>query len=581
MHLILTLILLSSFLYAKAPDFSIIIDEPFNNALVDVTEDYDRSISAVGYIKKYKNNQAKEETTYRNAFDYLASVSNTYGSQIHLVKVDNQADITLRKSIDLPNFNEAVSIAKTPQNGYFVGGHTLDGSLLIIKVSSSGEKIFHKTFGTANQDKMSKMILLRDGGVLAIGSSTASRSPNDNLFDSGLGLSDIYMARFTSNGEMLWSKKYGTLSDDIGIDAAEADDGSIMLLAQTNSEKSKNATILRITQNGDKIWLKEYKNEKNTTPHKILKLRDGSFALSLSQEDDLGKEQVRLLKVDLQKNILLDKMVQTTYATILKDIKEYSDGKIIGVGSVQDNYNTDGVAMLFDSKFSMLTQEHYGSAAHDSFNALSILHNSQVGVVGVYTNKESQETNMWIVKLNKDLTMVKIAVKAETKKEIKSAKPTNFYADLYALLKQEIEAKKIELKEDLSIHLIDATLYFKVGEYTLTNEQKEFLQKLSNKLLPFLYKNREFIKTLEISGHTSSEWGTSDFSQRYLKNEKLSMNRSFSTLSYIFNNHDGTTQKWLAEVIKGSGVNFSKKVIYNENEDKEKSRRVTFKIILK
>ncbi|MDO8260754.1 MAG: hypothetical protein Q7T50_04650, partial [Candidatus Magasanikbacteria bacterium] len=118
MHHILTFILLSSFLYAKAPDFSIIIDEPFNNALVDVTEDYDRSISAVGYIKKYKNNQAKEETTYRNAFDYLASVSNTYGSQIHLVKVDNQADITLRKSIDLPNFNEAVSIAKTPQNGY-------------------------------------------------------------------------------------------------------------------------------------------------------------------------------------------------------------------------------------------------------------------------------------------------------------------------------------------------------------------------------------------------------------------------------------------------------------------------------
>jgi outer membrane protein OmpA-like peptidoglycan-associated protein len=580
MHYIFTLILISSFLYAKNPNFSIIIDEPFNNALVDVTEDFDRSISAVGYIKTFKNNKQKEETSYKNAFDYLASVSgSTHGSQIHLVKVDNSSDITLRKSIDLPNFNEAVSIAKTPQNGYFIGGHTLEGSLLVVKVNSEGERVFYKTFGTANQDKMSKMIPLRDGGVLAIGTSMTSRSPYDNVFESGLGLSDIYITRLGSGGEILWSKKYGTVNDDIGVDAAEANDGSLMILSQTSANSSKYTTILRITQNGDKIWIKEYKDEKNTTPHKILKLRDNCFVLSLSQEDDLNKEQVKLLKIDLQKNILQERMIQTTYATILKDIQEFSDGKIVGVGSVQDNYDTDGVAMLFDSKFSMLDQAHYGLDARDSFNALEILHNSQIAVVGVHTNKESQETNMWIVKLNKDLSMAKIPAKA--KAESKAATPSTLYTDLRNLLKQEIDAKRVELKEDLQIELIDAKLYFKQGEHTLTTEQKEFLQKLGNKLLPFLHKNAAIIKTLEISGHTSSEWGTSDFSQKYLNNEKLSMNRSFSVLSYIFGLQKSEIQKWLSEVLKGSGESFSKKIIYNDNEDKESSRRVTFKIILK
>lgn len=581
MNYFLTLILLSSLIFAKATDFSIVVNEPFNNALVDVTEDYDRDITAVGYIKQYKSNRSQESKVYHNAFDYLASVSgNSYGSQIHLVKVDALSDINFRKSIDLPNFNEAVSIAKTPQNGYFIGGYSLNGSLVIVKTDTKAEIIFHKIFGTANQDKMSKMVSLRDGGVLAVGTSVTSRSPNDNLFDSGLGLSDIYMARFNSNGELLWSKKYGTVNDDIGVDAAEANDGSIMVLGQTNTEGSKNATILRVTQNGDKIWLREYKNEKSVTPHKILKLRDNTFVLALSQENDLNKEQVRVIKIDLQKNILLDNMIPTTYATVLKDIKEFSDGKIIGVGAVRDGYDTDGVAMLLDSKLSMISQEHYGSSSVDSFNALSILHNSQVAAVGTYTNKASQETNMWIVKLNSDLSIAKKAPKVETNQN-RSAGTSSLYTNLATLLKQEIGSKKILLREDLSIELIDPKLYFKVGEYALSSDQKEFLQKLSAKLLPFLYKSRDLIKIVEFCGHTSSEWGTSDFSERYLNNEKLSMNRSFSTLSYIFNHQEINTQKWLSEVVKGSGVSYSKKVIYNEEEDKERSRRVTFKIILK
>ena len=98
---------------------------------------------------------------------------------------------------------------------------------------------------------------------------------------------------------------------------------------------------------------------------------------------------------------------------------------------------------------------------------------------------------------------------------------------------------------------------------------------------PFLYKNKEVINTLEVSGHTSSEWGTSDFSPRYLNNAQLSMQRSFATLSYIFTLQNQEIQKWLSESLKGGGESFSKKVIQNENEDKERSRRVNFKIVLK
>jgi len=176
MKYILSLLFLITLSNASSHDYSVIIDEPFNNSLLDVTQDYDRSISAIGLIKKYKNNN-KSSASYSNAFDYLSSVSGSHGYQMHLIKLDrDSADITLRKTAKLSQFNEAIAMVKTPQNGYFIGGHTLDGSLILSKVDLNGNLIFKKIFGTKNYDRMNNLIHLSDGGVLAIASSITSRS---------------------------------------------------------------------------------------------------------------------------------------------------------------------------------------------------------------------------------------------------------------------------------------------------------------------------------------------------------------------------------------------------------------------
>jgi len=120
-YLIILLLTFASLLYSKSSDYSIIIDKPFNDVLFDITQDYDRDLSAVGFSREYKKT-ASQSTTYKNAFDYLASVSNTQGSQITLIKADDYANITLNKKLKLSRFNEAVAVVKTPTNGYFIGG---------------------------------------------------------------------------------------------------------------------------------------------------------------------------------------------------------------------------------------------------------------------------------------------------------------------------------------------------------------------------------------------------------------------------------------------------------------------------
>ena len=567
---IFSLILLTFTLLAKPNDFSVIIDKPFNDALLDITQDYDRSISAVGFSNKFVKSNQNANQTYTNAFDYLSSISEAFGAQMHIVKVNPDGSVALSKSAKLAKFNEAVALVKTPSNGYFVGGYTLDGSLIVLKADSNANLIFSKTFGTSNYDRMNNLILLSDGGVLAVGSSVTSRSENDNMFETGLGQNDIYLTRFSKNGRRLWSKKYGTEYDDRGIDAVEARDGSIIVIATTSHDKNKNITLMRINENGNKIWLKHYKSEKTVTPHKIIRLRDNNFLLSLSQQNEMQKEQIRLIKFDLQKNIILDKFVNTTYSSVLKDIKEFSDSNVVAVGYVRDSYNTDALTMILDSELNMLHQEHYGDDNFDIFNAVTILNNSQVAVAGINTSKDSQESNMWIVKLNRDGTMAQL-----------SSSSVNIYDDLKKIFASEIRNHKLIIKEDLTIEFLDKNLYFNVGEYNLNEKQKNFLATFSDKLLPFMKKHQNNVTSFEINGHTSSEWGDTNFTNEYLNNEKLSMNRAYSTISYIFKRQNAQTQRWFSKIIKGSGFSSSKKVMFNDTEDKEKSRRVSFKILLK
>jgi len=568
MKYIIIFILLINSLNANKQDFSVIINKPFNANLFGIVEDYDRTISAVGFSKNY-NQKTNISRSYSDAFEYLATVSKKYGSQMHLIKVNNSANVTLSKVSHLSKFNEAVALVKTPTNGYFVGGYTMDGSLLVMKLDNQGNTHFIKTFGTKNYDKMNNLILLSDGGVLAIGSSITSRDSHDNIFNTGLGNNDIFLTRFSREGHILWSKKYGTLHDDRGIDAVEARDGSIIVIGTTSHKKSRDVTIMRITENGNKIWLKHYGEKVNTTdkllPKKIIRLKDNNFLIALSQLNSMQKEHIRFIKLDLYQNILIDREIFTTYPSVINDIKEFSNGNIIAVGYVQGSYNTDALAMILDSTLTLLNQEHYGDNNYDIFNATTILHNSQIAVAGAHTATNSQETDMWIVKLNSDASMVKLPVQSD-----------DFYTELCKLFQQEINNKEIRIYRDLTIELTAPRILFKVGESKLTQIQKLFLEKFSAKLISFLYHYKKRIQRFEVDGHTSQEWAKVSFKERYLKNEKLSLNRSYETLQYIFSQEPREVQEWLITVLKGSGYSYSQKM-----NTPKKSRRVSFKIYLK
>ena len=558
-----------------AQEYSLIIKKPFQSALFDITQSYDGNLFAVGFSQSFQTHNNEADKTYTDAFEYLESLSDAQGTQMHLLKADAAKKILLDKALKLSQMNQAKAVIKLPDGGFVVGGERLDGALLLVKISAQGELYFSETYDTPASEKMNDMLMLGDGGLLIIGSATTTRGAYDGLFESGLGKSDIYLLRLSKSGEKLWSNRYGGSEDDVGVSLATADDGSCVIAAKSFLHGKNQLMLLRTNESGAKLWQKMIETPYDAEPTKIIRLRNGTFLVALKEHNKQQKEHIRLIQINLHGETLANKEIFTNYPSALLDIAEFANGTLMGVGYVRDGSNTDALAMQLSKHLTLLNQEHYGSKSYDFFSSLAILNNSQVAAAGVHTEIHSQESNMWIVKLNANATLAQSANKQYTPHQ------NDLLEQLRKLFADEISKNELSIKSDLTLELLDPRLYFKTGVYRLTSSQEHFLDRFAKKLIPFLRKHQNQIAQLEINGHTSSEWANADFTSNYVQNAELSMQRSFSVMHFIFKKQNHANQLFLSKILKESGLSYSKKATQNGKELKEQSRRVNFRVVLK
>jgi outer membrane protein OmpA-like peptidoglycan-associated protein len=125
-------------------------------------------------------------------------------------------------------------------------------------------------------------------------------------------------------------------------------------------------------------------------------------------------------------------------------------------------------------------------------------------------------------------------------------------------------------------------ILFKAGEIELNAQYmlllKDFFPRYMDVLSPF----KESISEVRIEGHTSSIWnGHTTDTDAYFFNMKLSQGRTRSVLGYIYGLDEVAAQKsWINKHIAAVGYSSSKRIVdANGNEDRARSRRVTFRVI--
>jgi len=142
-----------------------------------------------------------------------------------------------------------------------------------------------------------------------------------------------------------------------------------------------------------------------------------------------------------------------------------------------------------------------------------------------------------------------------------------------------------EILPDNTVRFREPDVLFDVNSATIKTGFQAILDDFFPRYIAILARE-EFqseVAEIRIEGHTSSDWqGASDPGEVYIKNAKLSQDRSFSVLDYVFKlqSDQRESRDWLVSVLRANGLSYAVPVLQeNGLEDTERSRRVEFRVL--
>ncbi len=166
-----------------------------------------------------------------------------------------------------------------------------------------------------------------------------------------------------------------------------------------------------------------------------------------------------------------------------------------------------------------------------------------------------------------------IAKLRKQKAQIKAL--TGIRLKVIAALKEAL-GKKIDIDKKSGSLKLASNVLFDKGEATLKEAAKATLRKVFEEYIVTLMEDpriRPYLKRIVIEGHTDSDGG-------YLYNLRLSQQRALAVMNYLLTLP--VAKKYdLKPLMSASGRSYVDRIMRNGKEDKEASRRIEIKFMLK
>jgi hypothetical protein len=146
------------------------------------------------------------------------------GSDIWLIKTDSQGETTWTKTFGDNSSDYGKSILKTSDGGYIIRGVTEsfgygNTALVLIKIDSTGYKIWDNAFGGSDGEGGNALGETNDGGHILICHSYVHEN----------SAYDIRLIKIDGSGSIDWDQTYGSLTDNYGFSVLQTFDGGYAL----------------------------------------------------------------------------------------------------------------------------------------------------------------------------------------------------------------------------------------------------------------------------------------------------------------------------------------------------------------
>lgn len=198
-------------------------------------------------------------------------------SDFWVLKLDSSGNIQWQKTYGGGNDEWATSIWQTGGEGYIVAGWTRSfgaglSDFWVLKLDSGGNVLWQKTYGSGESDHAKPIQQTSDGGYIVAGYTDSF----------GAGVMDLWVLKLDSSGNVLWQNTYGGSNYDWASSIQQTSDGGYIVAGYTYSFGSglMDFWVLKLNSRGGVQWQKVYGGGSWDSPWSIHQTVDGGYIVA-------------------------------------------------------------------------------------------------------------------------------------------------------------------------------------------------------------------------------------------------------------------------------------------------------------
>lgn len=163
------------------------------------------------------------------------------GDDYWVVKMDNTGNYQWDRTYGGDNLDWCYDMIQLNDGGFLLGGRSLSGvsgektepnngswDYWLVKIDASGNLLWDKTLGGADEDLLTEMQLAPDGNVIIAGGTSSSMT--GDVASTSYGVKDFWLTKVDgTNGDLIWEQRYGGTDEDEIFSMVQTSDGGYLL----------------------------------------------------------------------------------------------------------------------------------------------------------------------------------------------------------------------------------------------------------------------------------------------------------------------------------------------------------------
>jgi hypothetical protein len=275
-----------------------------------------------------------------------------HNDDVYLIKTNAFGDTLWTRTYGGDSNDEGYSLAQTTDGGYIIAGYTYSygegrSAIYLIKTDISGDTLWTRTYGGADEDFGRSVEQTTDGGYIIAGYTT---SFSDTFADY-----DFFLVKTDALGDRIWTRTYGDLDREYAYSVVQTIDGGYVVAgrALSTDDFHNDIYIVKTDSIGDTLWTRKFGGAYDDEARSIKQTADDGYIITGRIEDHIGG-CVFLTKIDPIGDTLWTRTYGGSYGYSVAQTDD--DGYIIAGYGIRDIY----LAKTDSSGDTLWTRSHGG-----------------------------------------------------------------------------------------------------------------------------------------------------------------------------------------------------------------------------